>query len=256
MEKAKNISLGLDIGTTTISASVVDIAEKKQVRAYTVANQSFIKTDATFKKEQDAELIFAKVERLLKEILLEYPTVSKIGVTGQMHGIVYLDEKGKAVSNLFTWQDLRAGQPFRNGRSYADEITFLTGKGMSVGYGVATHYFNVKNGLVPKNATKFCTIADYITARLCKKNEPKIHATNAGGVGLFELGTNDFNFIAIEKLGLAKELFPVVVENNYIVDILSSELSVEEMSSSIRNLAFKQGSKDNISIIVVKLNPN
>lgn len=104
----KNLSLGLDIGTTTISASVVDIDKKKQIQAYTVANQSFIDTDEPFRKEQDAILIFTKIDKLLSEILLTYPEISKIGVTGQMHGIVYVDEKGNAVSPLYTWQDGRA----------------------------------------------------------------------------------------------------------------------------------------------------
>lgn len=48
----KNLSLGIDIGTTTISASVVDISLKKQVRAYTIVNNSFITTQESYKKEQ------------------------------------------------------------------------------------------------------------------------------------------------------------------------------------------------------------
>ena len=67
----KNLSLGLDIGTTTISASVVDTRTQKQVRAYTIANQTFVTTDEPFKKEQDAQMIFDKIETLLAEILNE-----------------------------------------------------------------------------------------------------------------------------------------------------------------------------------------
>ena len=61
----KNLSLGLDIGTTTISASVVDIYAKKQIQAYTVANQSFIDADESFRKEQDAILIFTKIDKFI-----------------------------------------------------------------------------------------------------------------------------------------------------------------------------------------------
>ena len=84
----KNLSLGLDIGTTTISASVVDARTQKQVRAYTIANQTFVTTDEPFKKEQDAQMIFDKIETLLAEILNEYDEIGQIGITGQMHGIL------------------------------------------------------------------------------------------------------------------------------------------------------------------------
>ena len=213
----RNLSLGLDIGTTTISASVVDIEAKKQIQAYTVANQSFIDADEPFRKEQDAILIFTKIDKLLSEILLTYPEISKIGVTGQMHGIVYVDEKGNAVSPLYTWQDGHTGLIFKNNQSYAETIQSLTGKAIGVGYGVATHYYNVQNGFVPKTANKFCTVMDYVTMRLCGENEPKIHPTNAGSLGLFDVEKNDFDYSAIEKLGLDKSLFPCVVETNYKV---------------------------------------
>ena len=40
-----------------------------------------------------------------------YPDIERIGVTGQMHGILYLDGEGNAVSPLYTWQDARGDAP-------------------------------------------------------------------------------------------------------------------------------------------------
>ena len=210
----KNLSLGLDIGTTTISASVVDARTQKQVRAYTIANQTFVTTDEPFKKEQDARKIFDKIEGLLTEILNEYNGIEKIGVTGQMHGILYLNERGEAVSNLLTWQDKRSGLATKSG-SYIDEIYCKTGKTVAVGYGLATHYYNLKNGLVPITARKLCTVMDYIAMRLCGEKEPKIHPTNGAGLGLFDLNKNDFDFEAIKKLGIDERILPTVVDTNY-----------------------------------------
>ena len=32
-------------------------------------------------------------------------TITSIGITGQMHGILYVDESGRGLSPLYTWQD-------------------------------------------------------------------------------------------------------------------------------------------------------
>ena len=40
---------------------------------------------------------------MLDDFLDEYPEVEKIGLTGQMHGIVYIDKEGTCVSPLYTW---------------------------------------------------------------------------------------------------------------------------------------------------------
>ena len=49
--------------------------------------------------------------RLLDQLLERYPQTASIGLTGQMHGIVYLDREGRCISPLYTWQDGRGNLP-------------------------------------------------------------------------------------------------------------------------------------------------
>jgi len=98
------LTLGLDIGTTTISIVVMDRVNKKVVETGNIPNDSFLKTENSWEKTQDAELILKKTVKLLNEYLLRYPEVESIGLTGQMHGILYLDGEGRAISLLYTWQ--------------------------------------------------------------------------------------------------------------------------------------------------------
>ena len=90
-------TLGIDIGTTTISAVVADSQNGSVEKAYTVENQSFLKSNAAWEKVQDLQHILEKTRTLLEKILKEYPDIKAIGLTGQMHGILYVDAQGKHV---------------------------------------------------------------------------------------------------------------------------------------------------------------
>ena len=83
-----------------------------------------------------------------------------IGVTGQQHGILYLDGRGEAVSPLYTWQDGRGGRRYRGEESYADWIRRETGCQVSPGYGLVTHFWLAQNGQIPERAAILCTICD------------------------------------------------------------------------------------------------
>lgn len=69
------LTLGLDIGTTTISIVVMDRVNKKVVETGNIPNDSFLKTENFWEKTQDAELILKKTVKLLNEYLLRYPEV-------------------------------------------------------------------------------------------------------------------------------------------------------------------------------------
>ena len=44
-----------------------------------------------------------------------------------MHGIVYIDSNGEAVSNLINWQDKRADKVLENGKSAYQIISQIAG---------------------------------------------------------------------------------------------------------------------------------
>ena len=75
----------------------------------------------------------------MRQLQQEHPDIGGIGVTGQMHGILYLDELGRAVSPLYTWQDQRGAERLTQ-QTYAERLSELTGYTLSTGYGVVTHF--------------------------------------------------------------------------------------------------------------------
>ena len=70
-----------------------------------------------------------------------------------MHGIVYVDNDGKAVSPLYTWQDNRGNLILNNNITYAEFLTDYSGYNLSTGYGLVTHFY-----ILPEGAVKLCTI--------------------------------------------------------------------------------------------------
>ena len=84
------LSLGLDIGTSTISSVILNLSTGTIVAAYTVQNDTYIPSSQPWEKCQDATKIIDRLERLTNSLLSRYPAIRCIGLTGQMHGILYL----------------------------------------------------------------------------------------------------------------------------------------------------------------------
>ncbi|HZK21485.1 MAG TPA: FGGY family carbohydrate kinase, partial [Oscillospiraceae bacterium] len=130
--------IGLDIGTTTVSAVLVERATRNLIKAVTLENNAFIKSKFGFERAQDPEIIYTTVKDALFKLSVNFKDVSAIGVTGQMHGIVYCDENGKHISPLYTWQDGRGNESYKDA-TYSARINEKTGYKTASGFGLVTH---------------------------------------------------------------------------------------------------------------------
>lgn len=207
--------LGLDIGTTTICGVVLD-EEFNVIKAITKDNASEILSDKEFERIQDPEKTLEIVKGIADELITEYPDVSSIGVSGQMHGIVYFDNDGNAVSPLYYWQDKRASEIYLNNKTYVD---YLIEKDIRIasGYGGASHFYNVKNNLVPSSAISLCTIGDYVVMKLTNSIRPLVHSSQAASIGFYDLKNLCFDKDKIESVDLDYSFFPPTCINNDVV---------------------------------------
>lgn len=206
--KEKNvISAAIDIGTTTISAVVLDITGRCQIESFNLANDSTIIHNESA-HEQDPARILEIASELADMMFEKYPNISCLGFTGQMHGILYVNSDGIAVSPLFTWQDGRGNLVSDTGKSYCNDITDLTGRAVSTGFGLVTHYCNVKNGKYIDTSLKICSIMDYLAMRFTGNCEPIVHPSVAASFGLFDLSKRDFDREAFGKLDVCEDVLP------------------------------------------------
>ena len=205
--------IGIDIGTTTISGVVLDHENEKNVKlleAKTIENGCFIPTANEWEKIQDADGIIRKAGGLLDYFLDKYHQIQRIGLTGQMHGIVYIDQAGKCVSPLYTWQDGRGGLCENGRKSLVAEIRENCKMDTASGYGLVTHIYNMRHGLVPKNAVSFCTIMDYFGMYLTSRKRPLVHVSNAAGFSFFDGRNMQFDIEKLKKMGVQESWLPDV----------------------------------------------
>lgn len=202
--------LGIDIGTTTISFSLISDREERPINTCTIPNDSFLPSDHAWEKTQDPERIFNRLKETLDKMLQEYEDISAIGLTGQMHGILYTDKRGRHVSPLYTWQDGRGNLPLGEGGSVCGLLWKKYGVRVYSGYGLATHLYMDKTGNLPSDAVKICTIMDYAGMRLAGREQPLVHAGNAAGFGLFDVRKRAFMREITEAEASAPDVLPEV----------------------------------------------
>lgn len=195
--------LGLDIGTTTISAVVTDAENGKILDSRTVKNDSVIAGS----KLQNPEIIIDTVLRIKDELSEKHSPLTAIGVTGQMHGILYLDKDGNHTSPLYTWQDESGNKPFKDG-TYASYLTEVSGYTMASGFGLVTHFVNMQENNVPSDAVTLCTIHDYLVMKLTDRKTPLMHSSDAASLGCFDLSKADFDEEALMKIGTDRNFLP------------------------------------------------
>ena len=178
--------IGIDIGTTSICGVALDAASGQVLRSITENSEAFISTPNQWEKIQDVERIVSLAFRILGSLINEFEgDIAAIGLTGQMHGIVYLNSQGKAVSPLYTWQDARGNLPYK-------DTTYAKYLGSYSGYGNVTDFYNRENGLVPEGAVTYCTVHDYVAMLLCGNTAPVLHTSDAASLGLFDLTSCSF----------------------------------------------------------------
>ena len=209
------LAVGIDIGTTTISATVIDLTRKEQIEVLCEPHNSYVKNSVFF--EQSVSVILEQAEDLISRIYKSYHNIVSIGLTGQMHGIVYLNGEGEGISPLMNWQDKRADALLEDGMSACERIEKLTGEKIAAGYGLATHYYNLINGLVPRNAVGFCSIMDCFAMRLCDLKKPLTHASVAASFGMFDLKKSSFMLDSLSEIGIEATFLPEVTAENKMV---------------------------------------
>lgn len=199
--------LGIDIGTSSI-CGISAGPDSVPGKSVSVKNESRLEGKPWENLQEPGRIIDS-----VQEIIDAYAgprEIRSVAFSGQMHGILYINRNGRAVSPLFTWQDGRGDLPYKDGLSYAEWLSSVTGYKLSTGYGVVTHFYNVVNGLVPADASYLCTIMDYAAMVLSGATKPVMDPSNAASLGCFDLQSGRFDQKAIEKAGMDSGIFPEV----------------------------------------------
>jgi sedoheptulokinase len=222
---------------------VLDEKSGAVVASETVISDAFLATELEWEKIQDVSKIIGIATSILDSFLEKYEGETKaIGLTGQMHGILYVDGQGAAVSPLYTWQDERGNQPYK-------DTTYAAYLGSFAGYGNVTDFYNRQNGLRPMEAVNYCTVQDYRGMVLCENSTPILHASNAASLGLYDVEKRTFAYDYHAQVTDAFEVIGTYRNIPVAVAIGDNQASVFSTLANEADLLINVGTGSQISIV-------
>jgi sugar (pentulose or hexulose) kinase len=216
--------LGLDLGTTTITALALDPANGDVLARATTPNRAESTSPADRargRSEWDVGIIARAACNCLHETSRQLGPgageLAGLGITGQQHGMVLVDDNLRPLTPLIGWQDRRGAELHAaSGQSFVERAVDLVGQAapqrtgcrLSAGYLAVTLFWLKETGALPASATA-CFLPDYFAAR-CTGARPVTDPTCAASGGVFDLRAGDWDGEPLAALGLARSLLPEV----------------------------------------------
>jgi xylulokinase len=217
--------IGIDTSTTATKAILVDASGS--VRGVGMSSYDY-QTPRPLWTEQDPELWWTATVDAIRQVIVEHEIdparVEVVGLTGQMHGSVLLDDSGEVVRPAILWNDQRTADECdeirrRVGPRRLIEITgndALTGFTAPKLLWVARHepdnWARVRHILLPK---------DYVRYRLT--GEYALDVAGGSGTILFDLARRTWSREVLDALDIDPSLLPPTFEGPMVTGTLSRE---------------------------------
>ena len=216
--------IGIDSSTTATKALLID--ETGAVLGVAATEYGYA-TPQPLWSEQDPELWWdgtvGSIRAVLAQTGIDPADVAGIGLTGQMHGLVLLDEHGEVLRPAILWNDQRTGAQCdeirrRVGRDRFIAVTgndaltgFTAPKILWVAQNEPEIYARARQVLLPKDYVRYRLTGDYATDR-------------AGGAGtvLFNLAARDWSADIAAALDIPLDWLPPTYEGPAVTGVISA----------------------------------
>lgn len=221
--------IGLDVGTS--GAKAILIADDGRVVASALAEYP-LSTPRPLWSEQDPADWWRGSHAAIRQIVAESGVargeIVAIGLTGQMHGAVFLDERDAVIRPAMLWNDGRTGPQCATITETvgAERLIRIAGNPALAGFQAPKviwlrenepeHYARVRRLLLPK---------DYI--RLLLTGESASDASDAAGTLLLDLQRRDWSDDLLQALEIPRAWLPRVYEGPQITGQLRPEIAAE-----------------------------
>jgi xylulokinase len=225
---SKQYFLGIDTSTTSSKALLVD----KCGEVVAVASSPHtLQTPRPLWSEQYPrewwEAVSVSIRLVLEKAGIGGESVAAVGLTGQMHGLVLLDQEGKVLRPAILWNDQRTQAQCdkihrRIGREKFIQTTgnvaltgFTAPKILWVAENEPEVYARAKHVLLPK---------DYIRFRLT--GEYEMDKADGSGTILFNLEKRDWSAEILAALGIPAEWMPPTYEGPEFTGRIAPEAAI------------------------------
>ena len=231
MSSPKTALIGIDVGTTAVKAVAVDEtgrllaeADVEQPTSVPRPGWSEQRPEMWWRSTKDAVLtVMAAVRRLPATV-----EVRAIGLSGQMHSSVFLDDSGEVIRPALLWNDVRTTEQCRQ----MTAALSLNGLRRTVG-NLALEGFTAPKLLwlrdnEPASYDRLRTLLlakDYIRYRLT--GELATEPSDAAGTVLFDVRRRRWSDEVLSALGISPDLLPTVVGSTDVSGVVTPSVARE-----------------------------
>jgi xylulokinase len=218
--------LGIDIGTSATKTLL--LSDKGKVLATADSPYELLSPKPGWYEQRPLDwwnAVCKATQAVLKKAKVKPAEIKAIGLSGQMHGSVFLDSKGRVLRPALLWNDQRtteecaeieAAAGGREGLVKLVANPALTGfqapKILWLRKNEPKRYELTKHVLLPKDYIRLLMTAEYAT-----------EVSDASGTLLLDVAKRDWSTELLTKLRLDKAMFPRVYESPEITGKLTRE---------------------------------
>jgi len=219
--------IGIDIGTSSIKLILVDnklnmIYQKNYKYSYNILYDDWkeINPDYWYK------IIIKGLKLMFKQINPQ--NIKGIGITGQMHTTVFLDNQGKSIRPAIMWNDMRTKNlvPIIKKQLQKNKKIAHIAKIVSTGSPLANLLWIKQNESENfERIAKILTPVNYIVYRLT--NKYVANYCDASTSALFSLYDNSWSTEIQELFNIDPQIFPPIEPATKVVSELSEQLQTQ-----------------------------
>ncbi|MCS7313847.1 MAG: xylulokinase [Bryobacterales bacterium] len=217
--------MGIDVGTGGTRALLVD--ERGRVRAGFTAPHEEMRMERPLWAEQRPENWWEATQQAVRGVLREAgitgAQVRGIGLSGQMHGLVMLDETGEVIRPSLIWCDQRsqAQVDWVNATLGPEAVLRYTANPVLTGFTLPkllwvrdnepARFARLRKMLLPKDYVRYRLTGEYAT-----------EVSDASGTSLFDVVRRTWAWEMVERLGLDKNILPAVYESSDVTGAVTA----------------------------------
>ena len=220
----RDLLLGIDVGTGGCKALLVDTEGNVVADAMTAYPLS---TPKPLWSEQDPEhwwqATIASIKGVLGEANAESGRVAGVGLTGQMHGLVLLDDAGRVLRPAILWNDQRCAAECdeihkRLGR---ETVIARTGKPALAGFTAPKIlWVRAHEPEVFSAATAMLLPKDFVRYRLTGRKLSDV--ADASGTSLLDVGARRWSDEIVDTLDIPRAWLPEITESPVASSVLDA----------------------------------
>ena len=221
--------IGIDLGTSSVkvlaieeNGVIIGSASKEYPVFYPKANYA----------EQNPEDWWTGVKEAMVQLVGQYPQlatdVTSISFSGQMHGLVALDENNEVLIPAILWSDQRTGEECNDiteaiGQEKLTEYTsnkaltgFTAPKILWVKKHMPEVFAKIKHIMLPKDYIQFKLTGNYAT-----------DVSDASGMLLLDVKNRKWSQEMIDLLGITEEMLPKLFESYEVTGAVQETVKEE-----------------------------